>query len=220
MKKVSAKPDTKPDIKRDDTKRNDICWRHINYRCWRGVDCRFKHPNLCESLVDGTPCGTGKELCNLYHPEICHNYLWYKVCKWGDKCKYRHIDNMKGHRRESDGPMFRRNYNINNEHINEYRHNGSHPNRHRGSQNSNYNDNEHLYNSYNKHSYNTHNNYRYNENNHWNPHHPTDRYNQNTNFYVQQKNPTDGSTPMEAELFKALRKFLQSMPNEWGSARW
>ena len=51
MEKVSAKPD----IKRDDTKRDDICWRHINYRCWRGVDCRFKHPKLCESRVDGTP---------------------------------------------------------------------------------------------------------------------------------------------------------------------
>ena len=79
MEKVSAKPGTK----RDDTKRDDICWRHINYRCWRGVDCLFKHPNLCESLVNGTPCGTGKELCNLYHPQICYNYLRYKVCKWG-----------------------------------------------------------------------------------------------------------------------------------------
>ena len=69
--------------KRDDTKHDDTCWRHVNYRCWRGMDCPFKHPNLCESLVDGTPCGTGKELCNLYHPEICRNYLWYKVFKWG-----------------------------------------------------------------------------------------------------------------------------------------
>ena len=215
MKKVSAKPD----IKRDDTKRHDICWRHINYMCWRGVDCRFKHPNLCESLVDGTPCGTGKELCNLYHPEICRNYLWYKVCKWGDRCKYRHIDNMKGHRRESDGPMFRRNYNINNEHINEYRHNGSHPNRHRGSQNSNYNDNKHLYNTYNKHLYNTHNSYRYNEDNHRNLHHPRGKYNRNTHFFGHQKNPTDWPTPMEAELLKTLRKFLQSGPNGWGPAR-
>ena len=36
-KKVSAKPDTKCD---------DICWRYINYRCWRGVDCHFKHPTM------------------------------------------------------------------------------------------------------------------------------------------------------------------------------
>ena len=46
--------------KRDDTKCDDICWRHINYICYRGEDCPFKHPNLCESRIDGTPCGTGK----------------------------------------------------------------------------------------------------------------------------------------------------------------
>merc|ERR1711895_247075 len=107
-----------------------------------------------------------------------YNYLRYKVCKWGDRCKFRHTDNMKGHRDdrnyvqsngrhlnkwESDNPNFRRNYNINNEHINEYRRNGSHPNSHRG-------------------SYNTYNNYRYNEDNHRNLHHPRDKYNRNTFF--------------------------------------
>ena len=196
--------------KRDDTKRDDICWKHINYRCYRGVDCPFKHPNLCESRVDGTPCGTGKERCNLYHPEICRNYRWYKVCKWGDRCKYRHIDNMKRHRIESDGPMFRRNYNINNEHINEYRRNGSHPNRYRGS-----------YNTYNNYRYNEDNqdNYRYNEDNHRNLHHPRDKYNRNTHFFGHQKNPTDWPTPREAELLQTLRKFLQTGPNKWGPAR-
>ena len=74
MEKVSAKPD----IKRD-----DIYRRSINYRCWRGVDCHFKHPTLCESLINGTSCCTEKEPCNLYHPQICYTYLRHKVCKWG-----------------------------------------------------------------------------------------------------------------------------------------
>ena len=167
IEKVSniKRNDTKPDTKRNDTKCDGICWRHINSRCWRGVGCRFKHPKICESLVNGSPCGTGSELCNSHHPEICRNYLYYKVCKWGDKCKHIHTNNMRGHRRESDGPMFHRDYNINNEHINEYRHN------------RNYNDNKHVYNTYNKHLYNTHNSYRYNEDNHRNLHHLRGKYN-------------------------------------------
>ena len=139
MEKVSAKPGTK---------RDDICWRHINYRCWRGVDCLFKHPTLCESLINGTSCGTGKELCNLYHPQIYYNYLRYKVCKWGGRCKFRDTDNMQGRRddrnyvqsngrhlkkRESDNPNSCRNYNTNIKHINEYRGYGNHPNSHLGS---------------------------------------------------------------------------------------
>ena len=40
MKKVSIEPDTKHE---------DVCWKHINYMCWRGENCRFKHPTLCES---------------------------------------------------------------------------------------------------------------------------------------------------------------------------
>ena len=49
--------------------------------------------------------------------------------------------------------------------------------------------------------------------------HPRDKYNRNTHFFGHQKNPTDWPTPMEAELLKTLRKFLQTGPNRWGPAR-
>ena len=158
----------------------------------------------------GHPAARGKN-CVIYTTlRYAATTYGTKYVSGGDRCKFRHIDNMKGHRRESDGPMFRRNYNINNEHINEYRRNGSHPNRYRGS-----------YNTYNNYRYNEDNqdNYRYNEDNHRNLHHPRDKYNRNTHFFGHQKNPTDWPTPMEAELLQTLRKFLQTGPNRWGSAR-
>ena len=93
MKKVSVEPDTK---------RDDVCWRYINYMCWRGENCHFRHPTLCESLINGTSCGTEKEPCNLYHPQICYTYQRYNVCKWGDRCKFRHIDHLDYMQRRRD----------------------------------------------------------------------------------------------------------------------
>ena len=48
--------------------------------------------------------------------------------------------------------------------------------------------------------------------------HPRDKYNRNTHFFGHQQNPTDWPTPMEAELLRTLRKFLQAGPNRWGPA--
>lgn len=48
---------------------------------------------------------------------------------------------------------------------------------------------------------------------------PRDKYNQNTQFLGHQQSPTDWSTPMEAELLRTLRMFLQAGSNGWGPAR-
>ena len=83
---------------------DDVCWRYINYRCWRGENCIFKHPILCESDIHKTYCGSKTDPCDLYHPQVCSTYLLCKVCKWGDRCKFRHVDNnVQRHSHESNG---------------------------------------------------------------------------------------------------------------------
>ena len=113
-------------------------------------------------------------------------------------------------KRESDNPNFRRNYNINNKHINEYRGYGSHPNSHRGSQinhsNGNYNDNY---------------NYNLNRNKRQGPlnDHPDDNFNRDVNFLEYRRNPTDWPTLVEERLLKPLMELLRGELENWGPAR-
>merc|ERR1711895_117637 len=101
---------------------------------------------------------------------------------------------------ESDNPNFRRNYNINNKHINEYRRYGSHPKSHRGSQtnhsNSNYNDN---------YNYNLNRNKRQGPQNN----HPDDNFNRDVNFLKYRRNPTDWPTLVEERLLIPLMELLR-----------
>ena len=60
---------------------DNVCWRWINYKCWKGEDCTFEHPNICDSDVNRKLCR--RNPCDLYHPQICSTNLSHKVCKWG-----------------------------------------------------------------------------------------------------------------------------------------
>ena len=62
-------------------KKADVCGRWVNYNCWKGRDCTFMHPILCESDVYRTACR--KDKCDLYHPQVCSTNSRGKVCTWG-----------------------------------------------------------------------------------------------------------------------------------------
>ena len=51
-------------------KTDDVCRKWINYRCWKGRDCTFKHPILCESDIERTDYR--KDPCDLSPPGMQH----------------------------------------------------------------------------------------------------------------------------------------------------
>ena len=60
---------------------DNICGRWVNYKCWKGENCTFKHPVMCDSDVNRTYYT--KIPCDLYHPQVCSTNLSHKICKWG-----------------------------------------------------------------------------------------------------------------------------------------
>ena len=70
-----------------------VCWKWVNFKCWRNNNCKYDHPEMCEADIDRKPCS--KNPCNLFHPQLCNANQNRKVCRWGEKCKYRHTqDNI------------------------------------------------------------------------------------------------------------------------------
>ena len=43
---------------------------------------------MCNADINKEQCR--KNPCNLYHPQLCRANLSQKVCRWGEKCKFRH----------------------------------------------------------------------------------------------------------------------------------
>ena len=70
-----------------------ICHYWRKNICKKGSKCLFKHPELCETQIK-----TGKyqdyftNICNKYHPMICLNNMRKEPCKYGERCKFRHIN--------------------------------------------------------------------------------------------------------------------------------
>ena len=60
-------------------------------RCWRGEKCRFAHPKMCRVKLNTGYCNS--DSCNQYHPMMCRASLNHERCKWGEYCRYRHINN-------------------------------------------------------------------------------------------------------------------------------
>ena len=60
---------------------DNVCGRWINHKSWKGGDCTFEHPIMCDSDVNRTVCR--RNLCDLYHPQVYSTNLRCKVCKWG-----------------------------------------------------------------------------------------------------------------------------------------
>ena len=79
----------------------NICGRWVNHKCWKGEDCTFEHPVMCDSDVNRTICG--RIPCDLYHPQVCSANLSHKICKWGAECKFRHLYNdVQGYGHENN----------------------------------------------------------------------------------------------------------------------
>ena len=124
----------------------------------------------------------------------------------GDDRNYVQSNGRHLNKRESDNPNIRRNYNINNKHINSdtYRGYNSHSNSHRGSQMN-------------------HPNVKYNlnRNKRQGPlrDHPEDKFNRDENFMGYRQNQTDWPTLVEERLLKPMMDLLRVELENWGPAR-
>ena len=88
---------------------NNVCGRWVNHKCWKGENCTFEHPVMCDSDVNRKICK--RNPCDLYHPQVCSANLSHKICKWGGKCKFRHLYNdVQGYSRENNKRRHDRHY--------------------------------------------------------------------------------------------------------------
>ena len=79
----------------------NVCGRWVNHKCWRGEECTFEHPVMCDSDVNRTDCG--RIPCDHYHLQVCSANLSHRICKWGAECKFRHVYNdVQGYGHENN----------------------------------------------------------------------------------------------------------------------
>ena len=95
MKKASSVPETKhQQIRNNKPKTYRVCYKWNNFKCWKGKNCMYDHPVICDAYVNKKHCI--KDPCDLYHPQVCRVNLSRKVCRWGERCKFRHVhDNVQ-----------------------------------------------------------------------------------------------------------------------------
>ena len=96
MKKASREPETKhyQQTRNNKLKTDRICYKWNNFKCWKGKNCIYDHPVRCDAYVNNNPCI--KDPCKLYHPQVCWANQSRKVCRWGERCKFRHVhDNVQ-----------------------------------------------------------------------------------------------------------------------------
>ena len=169
-----------------DTKHNRVCYRWINYRCWKGKDCTYDHPDMCEADVNEGHCK--KNSCDLYHPQICRANLSYRVCRWGDICKFRHVHDdvlVNNHRDYTYKTTHRR------------RHQRYPPTRYTKHHTGKYGlPNEHHQNDTNVKFYNRHGN----------------NHRDGADFQL------DWSTQREDEILRKLRNVIRMETGNWGTA--
>ena len=79
--KIKKNNDHKKQISNHKPMTDQVCWKWINFKCWKGEDCTFEHPVICDSDVNRTYCR--RTPCDLYHPQVCSTNLSHKISKWG-----------------------------------------------------------------------------------------------------------------------------------------
>ena len=206
-----------------------ICDSDVYRRPCRETPCNLYHPQVCSANWCHKVCKWGVE-CKFRHLKNYVQGYDHEYNKRRCDSHYDHHDNhlTRSHNnyRYGDGP-----YNWSYD-----RSDGRYQNKREAHDPNRYKNRD----IGNKHVYNTYKSYRNHANNHQNPqmgpsnekynqgtqrhqgpriNYPRDKYNQNTHFLGHQQNPTDWPTPMEAELLRTLRKFLQAGSNGWGPAR-
>ena len=93
-------------------KMDKVCWKWVNNKCWRGENCKFKHPKICTEILNNRQCKS--EQCNQYHPQLCRANKNQERCKWGENCKFRHVNDNLYHRGYQQKHVNTVNYNTNN----------------------------------------------------------------------------------------------------------
>ena len=71
--------------------RSEVCRFWAIGKCSKN-DCRFAHPVICRDMIRNGQCN--KMQCKTYHPKICKENKKHELCRWGDKCRFRHINRV------------------------------------------------------------------------------------------------------------------------------
>ena len=71
--------DNKKQISNHKLKTDRVCWKWVNFKCWKGENCTYDHPEMCNADIDKEQCR--KNPCNLYQSQVCKANLSHKVCR-------------------------------------------------------------------------------------------------------------------------------------------
>ena len=48
--------DNKKQISNHKPMTDRVCWKWINFKCWKGEDCTFEHPSICDADIYRKHC--------------------------------------------------------------------------------------------------------------------------------------------------------------------
>ena len=68
-----------------------VCRYWASGKCTK-YNCSFTHPVICQDIVRTGLCSAKQ--CKRYHPQLCNANLNNRRCRWGDSCRFRHINNV------------------------------------------------------------------------------------------------------------------------------
>ena len=69
---------------------DEVCKYWTIKKCQNGKNCKYAHPIMCGETLSVGYCGT--ESCSHYHPQVCRENMNHRACKWGVRCRFRHIN--------------------------------------------------------------------------------------------------------------------------------
>ena len=79
----------KPKVNTQKQKVDEVCKYWTINKCKKGKNCKYSHPIMCGETLSVGYCGT--ESCGHYHPQVCRANMNHRECKWGVRCRFRHI---------------------------------------------------------------------------------------------------------------------------------
>ena len=79
----------KPRVNTQRQKVDEVCKYWTANKCQNGENCKYAHPIMCGETLSVGYCST--ESCSHYHPQVCRTNMNHKECRWGVRCRFRHI---------------------------------------------------------------------------------------------------------------------------------
>ena len=79
----------------DNKYRREVCRYWAAGNCLK-ENCNFSHPEICRYILRVGKCNNRQ--CTEFHPQICEASMNNERCKWGDRCRLRHLKTTEMYR--------------------------------------------------------------------------------------------------------------------------